>query len=461
VKSGSPVRRTGTRPSGRLRPDPKLPVVAIVGRTNVGKSTLFNRILRRGEAIVDDAPGVTRDRKAAVAEWLGREFMIVDTGGYAPRGKDAIDAGVSRQVRTALAEADCAVFVLDVTTGITDVDDEIARMLRKAGRPCVVAVNKVDNVRRELDAAEFNRLGLGEPMSISAVNGLGIGDLLSKIGELFGAAETAPDPEAGAEEAVRLAVVGRPNTGKSTFVNAALGSERMLVTEIPGTTRDAVDVRLHRQEHDFILVDTAGMRRRSRVEDGVEYYSLLRTQRALEACEAACVMTDAGEGLTQQDLQVVRQAVDGRKAVVLVFNKWDLLEKDDDLRNRIEAGAALKLRGLEYIPVLRVSCARGTGVGRILAAAWKAAQERRKRIASPELNRFLETLNERYQPPAVQGKRVRIVYATQAGARPPVFAFFSNHPELVHESYRKFLENQIRERFGFEGVPLTFSFRKK
>jgi GTP-binding protein len=436
------------------------PVVAIVGRANVGKSTLFNRILRRQEAIVDDAPGITRDRKTADAEWQGNDFTLVDTGGYVPKGRDAIETGIAKQVLTALAEADAVVFCLDVTTRITDVDAEIARILRKSGKPCVVAVNKVDHSNRVSDAAEFIRLGLGEPMCVSAANGLGIGDLLSKILELLSGATSEPEADVTDSE-VRLAVIGRPNVGKSTFVNAVLGSERMLVTDMPGTTRDAVDVKFRFKTHDFILVDTAGMRRRSRVEGGVEYYSVLRTQRALERAEVACVLADASEGMTQQDLQVVRQAVDGKKGVVLALNKWDLVERDQEVLALLEESLAVKLRGMEYIPVFKISSLRGNRVKAVLNGAWDAAQERRKRVSSHEINRFLEALNAQTQPPAVQGKRVRVLYGTQAGVRPPVFAFFANHPELVHASYRKFLENRIRERFGFTGVPLTLSFRKK
>jgi len=435
------------------------PVVAIVGRANVGKSTLFNRIIRRREAIVDDAPGITRDRKAAEAEWQGRTFTLVDTGGYIPRGRDSIETGIARQVRTAIAEADLILFLCDVRSGISDVDGEISKILRKSGKPCIVAVNKVDNEKRAPDTAEFIRLGLGEPSGISAEAGLGIGDLLDRIvGTLAVSSKNAQQREAGPP---RLAVIGRPNVGKSTFVNAVLGKDRVLVSEIPGTTRDAVDVCIRWKRYEMILIDTAGMRRQSRVDSGVEYYSVLRAQRVLGECDVACVLADASEGLTQQDLQVMRQAVDQRKAVVLAMNKWDLVEKDAEKRSKLLDGMDLRLRGLDYIPVIFTACISGLRAGKVLDEAWKAAQERKKRIPSPELNRFLTALNAKTQPPAVQGKRVNIPYATQASSNPPVFAFFSNYPELIPESHRKFLENRIREKFGFKGVPLTFSFRKK
>ncbi len=437
-----------------------LPVVVIIGRANVGKSTLFNRLVRRREAIVDDAPGITRDRKAAEAEWQGRSFVLVDTGGYIPKGADSIEEGVSRQVRLAIEEADVVVFVCDVTTGITDVDAEIGRILLRSGKPVIVAANKTDHAGRLPDAAEFIRLGLGEAMPVSAASGTSTGDLLARVVEMLGP-ETAAEPQAGTGNVVRLAVVGRPNVGKSTFVNAVLGRERMLVSEIPGTTRDPVDIRFSRRGREFLLIDTAGMRRQSHVEDGVEYYSVLRSKRVIEQCDVACIMAEAGEGLTQQDLQVLRQAVDGRKAVVLAMNKWDLAEKDDDHRSVIENGMEIKLQGLEYVPVIFLSSMNGRGTGKVLDAAWQAAQERRKRISSPELNRFLERVNAEFQPPAVLGRRVHVNYCTQAATNPPVFAFFSNHPELIQESYQRFLENRIRKEFGFMGVPLTFSFRKK
>jgi GTPase len=436
------------------------PVVVIIGRANVGKSTLFNRLVRRREAIVDDAPGITRDRKAADAEWQGRAFVLVDTGGYIPKGVDSIEKGVAKQVLMAIEEADLVLFCCDVTTGITDVDGEIARILRRSGKPVIVVANKSDHAGRVPDAAEFIKLGLGEAIPVSAAAGTNTGDLLARMAQSFDPAADGGTAPAG-EDTVRLAVVGRPNVGKSTFMNAVLGRERMLVSEIPGTTRDSVDVRFSRRGRDFVLIDTAGMRRKSRVEDGVEYYSVLRSKRVIEMCDVACIMTEAAEGLTQQDLQVLRLAVDARKAVVIAMNKWDLVEKDDDRRVQIEDGMALKLQGLEYVPVVFLSSLSGRGTGKVLDAAWTAAQEKRKRISSPELNRFLERLNAEFQPPAVQGKRVHVTYGTQASTNPPVFAFFSNHPELIQESYQRFLENRIRAEFGFVGVPLTFSFRRK
>lgn len=434
------------------------PVVAVVGRPNVGKSTLFNRIVRRREAIVDDAPGVTRDRKCADAEWEGVPFVLMDTGGYIPKGKNVIETGIAKQVRFAVAESDVVVFLVDCSTGITDVDGEVAEILRKNEKPCIVAVNKVDSDKHELDAAEFHRLGLGEPVMVSALVGRGVGDLLSRVVERLDGGEEEQTEEDGA---VKLAVVGRPNVGKSTFVNTILGEERLLVTEIPGTTRDPVDVRIRFQDHGFLLVDTAGMRRRSRVKESVEYYSTLRSHRVVERCDVACVFVDGEEGLTMQDMRVIREIADAKKGILLVVNKWDLVGDDPERVQAWDLDLEIRLQGLNYIPVVFISSKAEVRVEEVLTAAHQIAREREKRIPSPTLNRLIETLNRRYQPPAVQGKRVRVLYGTQAGIRPPRFVFFSNHPQLIKESYRKFLENQIREQYGFEGVPLSLVFKRK
>ena len=436
----------------------KKSVVAIVGRPNVGKSTLFNRLIRRREAIVDDEPGITRDRKSADAEWEGRVFTVVDTGGFIPRGRGTMEKGVTRQVQLAVEEADLVLFVTDATTGITDVDGEVARLLRRRNKPVILAVNKADNPGRETGVAEFIQLGLGEPLAISAEGGIGTGDLLSRIVLVLGPAPNGAD-EAEAE-AVRLAVVGRPNVGKSTFVNSVLGEERLLVTEIPGTTRDAVDVRLSVNGRDLVIVDTAGLRRRTKVA-GVEYYSGLRTRRAVEKCDVACVMADAGEGLTQQDLMILGEAIENGKGVLAVINKWDAVQNDVDAVRQIEESVRYKLQGLEYVPVLRISAKTGYNVRSVLTEVWAVALERKKRIGSAVFNRFLEDLGKQFQPPALQGKRVRILYGAQVQTGPPKFTLFSNFPQLIKESYRKFVEKRIREAFGFQGVPLVFSYRKK
>jgi len=436
-----------------------LPIISIVGRPNVGKSTLFNRIIGRREAIVDDAPGITRDRKSADTDWEGIPFRLVDTGGFIPKGSNAIEKGVSRQVLQAIEESDVIIHVVDCHSGITDIDGEVARSLRKCGKPLLLAVNKVDNDTRELEAAQFIRLGLGEPQTVSAQAGRGVGDLLSAAVALLGPGATPGEEDP--DDRLRLAIVGKPNVGKSTFINRILGQERMLVTDIPGTTRDSVDVDVTWKGRIISLVDTAGLRRRSRVDGEVEYYSGLRARRAINDCDVACVFVDASEKITQQDMHVIAQVIAGRKGILLILNKWDLVKDDPDKLQELQLSQELKLQGLSYLPILAISCKTGRKVEQVLDTVWRIGQERQKRISSPQLNVFLEEVNRAYQPPAVRGKRVRIVYGTQVGTAPPKFAFFSNYPALITENYKRYLENQLRARFGFEGVPISFLFKKK
>jgi GTP-binding protein len=434
-------------------------VVSIVGRPNVGKSTLFNRIIRRREAIVDDMPGITRDRKTAEAEWEGVDFILVDTGGYIPKSLDVIEKGVTKQVQLAIQEADIILFLVDCTTGITDVDGEVAILLRKSNKPVVVAVNKVDDKNREPYAADFIRLGLGEPVSISAQVGRGVGDLLSRlISEMKPSTEIEDNDHA---DEVKLAVIGKPNVGKSTFINVILGEERLLVTEIPGTTRDSVDVRVQWGERMFLLIDTAGMRRRSRIDESVEYYSNLRTHQVIERCDVACVFVNADEGITQQDQRVLRLAIEARKGILLVMNKWDLLNNDREKIQQNNDRLQRKLSGIAYIPAITISCKTGLRVKKVLDMVWRISNESEKRISSPLINKLIEDMNRHFQPPAVQGKRVRVLYGTQVGVHPPRFTFFANHPHLIRTNYKRFLEHQIRENFGFEGVPISLLFKKK
>jgi len=358
-----------------------------------------------------------------------------------------------------MEEADLILFLVDCTTGITDVDGEVAELLRKSGKSCVLAVNKVDHEKQEPDAAEFIRLGLGEPVVVSALRGRGVGDLLSLVVEKLNLPEGREDVMV--DDGVRLAIVGRPNVGKSTFINVILGEERLLVTEVPGTTRDAVDVRFRFNEHEFVLIDTAGIRRRSRVKENVEYYSTLRAHRVVERCDVACIFVDADEGLTQQDLRILREVVDARKGALLVVNKWDLLKEDKDRERQWKDDLEHRLRGITYVPVITVSCKTSLRMEKVLDFAWRISQERRKRVSSPDLNKLIVALDRRYRPPAAQGKRVRVLYGTQVGVAPPRFALFSNRPDLIKEGYKRFLENQIREHLGFEGVPVTLFFRRK
>ncbi|MFC1569669.1 ribosome biogenesis GTPase Der [bacterium] len=434
-----------------------LPVVAIVGRPNVGKSTLFNRLIRRREAIVHDQPGITRDRKLYEADWEGRRFLMMDTGGYIPKTQDVIEAGVTLQVRLAIDEADLILFMVDTTTGITDVDGDVADILRKSGKPYLLISNKVDNAMRELDIHEFHRFGLGDPIPISASLGRGIGDLLSLIVENLKPEEIQEE----VDDHIKLAIVGRPNAGKSTFINFMLGEERVLVTDVPGTTRDTVDVQIQFDNQNYILIDTAGLRRRSRVKENVEYYSTLRTQRAVASCDIACVFIDASDTIAQQDMRVIREATKAKKGVMLIINKWDLVREDQDKIIEWQTVLDQKLRGIQYIPILRVSCKTGFKVKQVMEVASQINMARQQRISSPLINQMIEKVNQQLQHPAVQGKRVRIVYGTQVHTNPPVFAFFCNHPHLIKPSYQRFLENQIRERFGFIGVPLSLTFKKK
>ena len=435
------------------------PVVAIVGRPNVGKSTLFNRIIRKREAIVDDAPGITRDRKAAQTDWEGIPFTLIDTGGYTPGSQDIIEMGISQQVKYAIDEADVVIFLADCTTGITDVDDMVAELLRKSKKPYVLAVNKVEGDAKRLAASEFYRLGLGDPQTISALEGSEVGDLLSSIVSKMDSPKV--DVEEVDDDAVRLAIVGKPNVGKSTFVNTILGEERLLVTDIPGTTRDAVDVRIKFNKKELVLVDTAGLRRRTKVKESVEFYSNIRTHRVVEECDVACVFVDASQGVTQQDMRLIKSVVDQRRGVALIVNKWDLMKGNPEANQEFREELKRKLVGLDFIPVLYISCLNKQRIHQVLELAVQIAEERDKRVASSPLNKLIEELNRQYMPPAVQGKRVRIYYATQVKTKPPLFTIFTNFPEHVKDEYKRFLEKRFRAAFGFQGVPISFLFRKR
>ncbi|MCD6117826.1 ribosome biogenesis GTPase Der [bacterium] len=433
------------------------PVVAIVGRPNVGKSTLFNRVIKRREAIVDDQPGITRDRNYADAEWIGQEFTVIDTGGFVPKSADVIEEKVTEQAQHAVNEADVIIFLTDVTTGITDIDDDVARQLRKSKKPCILVVNKVDNELRESEIAVFTKMGLGDPISISALIGRGVGDMLTIVAQEIENCDYKEIPSH--ENEIRLAVVGRPNVGKSTFINTIIGEDRHVVTDQPGTTRDAIDSYTNIKGYRFIMVDTAGLRKKARVKKSVEYYSNIRTQSAIKRSDVACLFTDAEEGITSQDMHILKSIVESRKGVVLVVNKWDLVRNDED-KSREAMDSFIRLRGFEYVPLLRVSCKTKFKINQVIKGVIEVANERKKRVSSHELNQMLAELNRYYQHPAVRGKRIRVLYGTQPDASPPRFVFFSNYPKLVSKNYARFLENQIRSRFGFRGVPISITFRK-
>ena len=436
----------------------RLPLVAIIGRPNVGKSTLFNRLIRRREAIVDDQPGVTRDRKVAPVEWRGAVFEVMDTGGYLPITSDVFLASIRDQVNRAIQEADLLLFLTDAVEGVTPVDQEIAQIVRSSERKVLLVVNKVDNRKIEEQIYDFYQLGLGDPIPISAEQGKGIGDLLDTITENL---PYLGEKREEAVEAVHLAVVGKPNVGKSSFLNRLIGEEKMLVTDIPGTTRDSVDVCFRFFGHDIVLIDTAGLRKKSRIKDSVEYFSTVRTLRSIERADVAVVMIDATEGLTHQDKAVLAQAVAHKKGIVLAVNKWDLVKKDEKTLAAYENELKAQLGNLDYIPILMISCKTGLRVQQVVQTALSVYQERKKRVSTAELNEKIGTVL-REQPPLVKdAKPVKVHYLTQVRSAPPVFALFTNRPRAIGANYRRFVEKKIREQFGFFGVPITLAVRKK
>jgi GTP-binding protein len=425
-----------------------LPKVAVVGYPNVGKSTLVNRLAGGREAVVHEQSGVTRDRKEIEAEWNGRRFLLVDTGGVDLAEEHDLARAVQRQARSALAEADVAVLVVDAQAGLRPGDAELAAELRGSGVPVLVAANKVDDATHEGLAAEFYGLGLGDPLPVSAAHGLGTGELLDRVAERLSHAPPT------AEEATRLAVIGRPNVGKSSLVNKLLGEERVIVHEAAGTTRDAIDTRIEFEGRPVVLVDTAGLRRRTKVAGTVDYYSQLRSERAAERAAVAVVACDAAEGVTSEDLRIAELAMRKRCATVVALNKWDLGGGDlEDAQARVRQ----KLR--QRPRVLAVSAKTGRGLRRLVAEALDLAERAGRRIPTPELNRFLSDLQAVREPPAVGGKRLRMYYMTQFETAPPRFAVQVNDRKLVKRDYVFFLENRLRERYGLEGVPLVIDLK--
>lgn len=433
------------------------PVVAIVGRPNVGKSTIFNRMTKSGRAITAPEPGVTRDRHVGPVEFEGREFLVMDTGGWVPRSEELFDSAIREQVSYALEECDVVLYVGDAQTGVTDSDLEIAQMLKKSSRPVLVAVNKTDNFNIEAEVPQFYKLGLGEPNPISAVQGYGFGELLEKICDSL--------PERGDKSIERprplIAVIGRPNVGKSSLVNALLGEQRHMVTDIAGTTRDSIDSVVRYYKQPMTLIDTAGLRRKSKVKEALEFYTTVRTQKALKECDVAIVMIEAQEGLLSQDVKILQEAVTYGKAVILCLNKWDLVEKDERTAGLIEQEVNERLSSISFIEKLFISAKDMQRVHKVLEVALRVYEERQKRISTGELNRFLEQLMERQPPPAVKGRDLRLTYMTQAEAEPPTFILFSRWAKLIPENYQLFLERRIREQYGFQGVPIRLFFRGK
>ena len=437
------------------------PLVAVVGRPNVGKSTLFNRIVGQRIAIVKDVPGVTRDRIYADAGWVGHEFTLIDTGGIDPRSEDVLLGQMRKQAEIAMELAQVICFLVDGRTGITPDDMEIANLLRRTGKPIVLAVNKIDHVSQTNEIYDFYQLGMGEPHPVSAANMMGLGDLLDALVSHF--------PERTAEEAeeeqhvIQLAVVGRPNVGKSSLVNRLLGQERTMVSDIPGTTRDAIDSPLVTADGvPFNIIDTAGMRKKKAIEDAsLERYSVLRSIAAIRRCDVALLLLDAQDGVTEQDARIAGMIHDEGKAAVVIMNKWDSIEKDTNTLEKKRKEILDDLKFMDYAPVLFISALTGQRVNTVLNAAVGAWTQTSRRITTGTLNDVLADAQLTMQPPAVNGRRLKIYYATQQSACPPHFVFFVNHEDLMHFSYQRYLENQLRKAFGFEGTPLRFTLREK
>jgi len=435
------------------------PLIALVGRPNVGKSTLFNRILRQKSAIVDPTPGVTRDRHIMPGEWQGKQFLLMDTGGYCMEG-DVISMAMLEQTMTAIRDADAVVFLTDVRSGLTYEDLEISRMLQRyfSGKQIFFAVNKVESPQLAIDAESFVSTGFTHPYFLSARDGSGVADMLDDILESLPAHEGEGDDD---DPAIKLAVVGRPNVGKSSFVNALLGTNRQIVSDIPGTTRDAIDSRFTRRQQEFVLIDTAGLRKRTKIDAGIEFYSSLRTEKALERCEVAIVMLDARQGLEKQDLKIINMAAERKRGVLLVVNKWDLIEKDSKTSKIYEDNLRSHMGNLSWIPVLFISAMTKKNLYRAIDTAGQISRNRLQKISTSTLNRFLEEALSAKHPSTKSGKELKIKYMTQIESHWPVFAFFCNNPELVQSNFRKFLENKLREKFSLEGVPVSLRFMEK
>lgn len=432
-------------------------LVAIVGRPNVGKSTLFNRLVGQRQAIVDAAAGTTRDRHYGKTDWNGREFSVIDTGGYAVNSDDIFEDEIRKQVLLAIEEADVILFLVEVTTGITDLDMMMAEILRRAKKRTILVCNKVDNYDLIYSSHEFYSLGLGDPMCISSMSGSGTGDLMDEI-----LRHLPEDCEAEHEEDLpRITIVGRPNVGKSSMTNALLGHERNIVTSIAGTTRDSIHTRYNKYGMDFYLVDTAGMRKKGKTMEDLEFYSVMRSIRAIESSDVCILMLDAQQGLESQDLNIHNLIVRNRKGCVIVVNKWDLVEKDNNTLKEWTEFLKKKLAPFNDIPIIFTSVLNKQRILDVLQTALRVYQSRKRRIATSELNEYLLPLIENYPPPATKGKYIKIKYITQLPTPTPQFAFFVNLPQYIKEPYRRFLENNIREHWDFSGVPMQIYFRQK
>lgn len=439
------------------------PIVALVGRPNVGKSTFFNRLIGERKAIVEDLPGTTRDRLYGESDWNGRQFTVVDTAGllFGEDDPDAPIAEIARRAReqaeVAIAEADAIIFMVDGRDGLTTADADVAEVLRLTNKPVILAVNKADSPERSLDAVEFYALNLGDPIAMSAYHGIGTGDVLDALtAQLPIVDEDSTDP------AIKIALIGRPNVGKSSLLNRLLGHERSVVSDVPGTTRDSIDTRLVHEEQEILLIDTAGIRRRGKIEQGVEKYSVLRSLRAIERCDVALLLIDASEGVTAQDMHIAGMVIEGLKGLAILVNKWDLIVKDDETFNQFTRQIRDQFKFVPYAPLLFISAKSGQRVDQVIPLALQIASERHKRIPTAELNSLLRRATYEHPPTAIhKGAHLRIYYATQPQGNPPVFLFFANNADQIHWGYERYLENRIRETYGFEGTPIKIVFRSR
>jgi len=430
-------------------------IIAIVGRPNVGKSTLFNRLTETRKAIVDDFSGVTRDRHYGSAEWTDKQFTVIDTGGYVANSEDVFETAIREQVVIAIEEATVLLFMVDVTTGITDLDDEIAQLLRKSKKPVFTVVNKVDNTQLQHEAAVFYSFGLGEIYPISSMTGSGTGDLLDDVIKNF-----SEEPE---EENTlpKITIAGRPNVGKSSFINALIGKERNIVTPIAGTTRDSIHIHYNQYGHEFMFIDTAGLRKKTKVKENIEFYSVMRTIKALEEADVVVLMIDAAEGLEAQDVNIFHLAEKNKKGIVILVNKWDLIEKNSKTINVFESQIRQKLEPFTDIPILFISVLNKQRIFQAIEKALEVYNNRSKKIPTSKLNDVMLPIIESYPPPATKGKYIKIKYITQINGVAPMFAFFCNLPQYIKEPYKRFLENKLRENFDFSGVPIQIYFRQK
>jgi GTPase len=430
--------------------------LAIVGRPNVGKSTFFNRLLEQRKAIVEDTPGVTRDRQYGVSEWNGKTFNVIDTGGFVPDGQEIFEKEIREQVMIAVEEANALVFMVDVTTGITTLDEAMTTILRTAKKPVFLVVNKVDNAARQIDATEFYALGIEKTFFISSMSGSGTGDLLDEVTDLI-----TVDVEQPGEDLPKIAIIGQPNVGKSSLLNAMVGSERTIVSDIAGTTRDTIHTHYNLFQKEFILIDTAGIRRKTKVHEDLEFYSVIRAIKAVDEADVCLMLIDAEKGVAQQDLNIFSLAVKKGKGVVMVVNKWDLMEKSTNTARDYEKELKNRLAPFTDIPIIFISAKEKTRVFKVIETALEVYDNRKRRIQTSVLNEEMLKVIESYRPPVVRGNSVKIKFITQIPTVVPSFAFFTNYPDDIKAPYRNYLENQLREKFNFKGVPVRIFFRKK